>query len=278
MPWPRPSGLAAHGELVRFRHVVLAVLASRCVRITVVPRDPPDVRQGVIGAGDHGPFSRSSRSTVSTVPVLTSAIVSFWHASTPRTFGAGQSVDAAGCSLAGPRPSRAREVGDGPPGQAHEGRLHHVAQRRSVPVPRLHRSFGGGGPWSTPRCDRSPSPKRVPAESTVETQRFRKGTTMYSCGARSTRAEAPLQHPAPLRPRRGQGDPESRPAPAFVSKSTRPLCRSTTISTVDSPSPVPPPSGLVVTKGSKNWSCASSGMPGPSSETATWTSGRRRGR
>jgi len=57
-----------------------------------------------------------------------------------------------------------------------------------------------------------------------------------------------------------------------VVKSIRPSWRSTTMSTVDKPRPVPWPSGFVVTKGSNTLCRMLSGIPDPLSDTVISTS------
>ena len=61
------------------------------------------------------------------------------------------------------------------------------------------------------------------------------------------------------------------PAPGLDSKVIRPPCSVTMPWQMESPSPVPSPSDLVVKKGSNTLAAISSGIPGPSSETVTAT-------
>ena len=61
------------------------------------------------------------------------------------------------------------------------------------------------------------------------------------------------------------------PAPGLDSRVMRPPCSVTMPWQIESPSPVPSPSDLVVKNGSKTRAAISSEMPGPSSATVTAT-------
>ena len=69
------------------------------------------------------------------------------------------------------------------------------------------------------------------------------------------------------------------PRPSSVESMMRPPCSRTMPWLIESPSPVPSPSGLVVKKGSNTWAASASDIPGPSSTTSMATpSSQRRAR
>ncbi len=69
------------------------------------------------------------------------------------------------------------------------------------------------------------------------------------------------------------------PFPSSVESRMRPPCSRTMPWLIESPSPVPSPSGLVVKNGSNTWAAMLSGIPGPLSVTSTATpSSQRRAR